>query len=163
MGEQRPGGPVDCVRKSHWIGSRVGKTDHGFGHDGGFTNTPCVPYADAADCDPIALCAVTPPAAPASPQRPQAEVQRDLRRIADRLDAQPVRGDGPTRPTKPSEGVTPLEDLWAYIDQAEAYMDAQPTPGIEELPEWAALAELDGDVEQRTGGRVGVSSAAAVA
>lgn len=63
--EGRPG--ADCARRSHWIGSNVGKTDPGYGHDGGYTSTPCVPYEVAADCDPLALCTVTPPAPPPAP------------------------------------------------------------------------------------------------
>ena len=65
-GTERRGGAADCVRRSHWIGSKVGKADPGYGHDGGFSKTPCVPYEVAADCDPIALCTVTPP----TPQPP---------------------------------------------------------------------------------------------
>ena len=65
-GTERPGGAADCVRRSHWIGSKVGKAGPGYGHDGGFSKTPCVPYHVAADCDPIALCTITPP----TPQPP---------------------------------------------------------------------------------------------
>jgi len=124
----------------------------------GSANTPCCDRSpfDLPAADRITVNAAEVTCASADEgarQRPGPPGHRGAEQTAATLaytarwiDAQPVRGDGPTRPTKPSEGVTPLEDLWAYIDQAEAYMDAQPTPGIKDSPDEAAELTRQADV-----------------